>query len=36
MIQYSNVKRTPFAVPAGTPTDAKVNMVYVNVRYVLP
>jgi hypothetical protein len=36
MIQYSNVKRTPFSVPAGTPSDAKLNMLYVNVRYILP
>jgi hypothetical protein len=36
MLQYSNVQRTPFAVPAGTPSDAKMNMVYVNVRYILP
>jgi hypothetical protein len=36
MVQYSNLKRTPFSVPTGTPTDAKLNMVYVNVRYLLP
>jgi len=36
MLQYSNVKRTPFSVPAGTPTDAKTNMFYINVRYLLP
>jgi hypothetical protein len=36
MAQYSYVKRTPFSVPAGTPTNAKTNMVYVNVRYILP
>jgi hypothetical protein len=36
MVQYSNLKRTPFSVPAGAPSDAKLNMVYVNVRYVLP
>jgi hypothetical protein len=36
MIQYSHLKRTPFSVPAGTPSDAKLNMVYVNVRYLLP
>ena len=36
MVQYSNVQRTPFSVPAGTSSDAKLNMVYVNVRYVLP
>ena len=36
MVQYSNVQRTPFSVPAGTSSDARLNMVYVNVRYVLP
>jgi hypothetical protein len=36
MLQYSNLKRTPFSVPTGTPADAKLNMVYVNVRYILP
>jgi hypothetical protein len=36
MIQYSYVKRTPFSVAAGTPTDAHTNMLYVNVRYLLP
>jgi hypothetical protein len=36
MVQYSYVKRTPFSVPAGTPVTAKTNMVYVNVRYILP
>jgi hypothetical protein len=36
MVQYSNVKRTPFSVPAGTPSNATLNMVYVNVRYILP
>ena len=36
MVQYSNVKRTPFSVPAGTPGSATLNMVYVNVRYILP
>lgn len=36
MVQYSNVQRTPFSVPAGAPTDARTNMVYVNVRYLLP
>jgi hypothetical protein len=36
MLQYSYLKRTPFSVPAGTPTDATMNMVYVNVRYILP
>jgi hypothetical protein len=36
MIQYSHLQRTPFSVPVNTPTDAKMNMVYVNVRYLLP
>jgi hypothetical protein len=36
MVQYSRVERTPFSVPAGTPSSAKMNMVYVNVRYLLP
>ncbi|HEY2906738.1 MAG TPA: hypothetical protein VGJ29_12630 [Vicinamibacterales bacterium] len=36
MIQYSNVQRTPFSVPVNTPSSAKTNMVYVNVRYILP
>ena len=36
MLQYSNVQRTPFSVPAGTPSNTKMNMLYVNVRYVLP
>ena len=36
MIQYSNLQRTPFSVPTGTPANAKLNMVYINVRYLLP
>lgn len=36
MLQYSNLKRTPFSVPTGTPSDAKLNMFYLNVRYILP
>jgi hypothetical protein len=36
MVQYSNVQRTPFSVPAGTPSTAKTNMLYVDVRYLLP
>jgi len=34
--QYSHVQRTPFSVPAGTPADASVHMIYLNVRYFLP
>jgi hypothetical protein len=34
--QYSNVARTPFSVPSGTPSHATTNMVYVDVRYILP
>ena len=34
--QSSYVRRTPFSVPAGTPADASVNMIYLNVRYFLP
>jgi hypothetical protein len=36
MIQYSYVKRTPFSVAPNAPTFAKANMVFVNVRYILP
>ena len=36
ILQYSYVKRTPFSVAAGTPTFAKANMVFVDIRYVLP
>ena len=34
--QYSFLRRTPFSVPAGTPPDASVHMIYMNVRYFLP
>ena len=34
--QYSYVRRTPFSVPAGTPADASVNMIYLTMRYFLP
>jgi hypothetical protein len=34
--QYSYVKRTPWSVPAGTPSSARVHMVYVDIRYILP
>lgn len=36
MLQYSNVERTPFSAPVNTPSTAKLNMIYVNVRYLLP
>jgi hypothetical protein len=36
MGQYSHVRRTPFSVSAGTPADASVNMLYLNVRYLFP
>ncbi len=36
MVQYSHLRRTPFAVPAGLPADAAANLFYVNVRYALP
>ena len=36
MAQYSHLRRTPFSVPPGTPTEASVNMLYFNVRYFLP
>jgi hypothetical protein len=36
MVQYSHVRRTPFSVPEGSPQDAAVNMLYFNVRYLLP
>jgi hypothetical protein len=36
MAQYSHVRRAPFAVPAGTPARATANMLYFNIRYLLP
>src|SRR5262249_55882630 len=36
MLQFSRVERTPFSVPVGTPSSAKTNMLYLNVRYLLP
>jgi hypothetical protein len=36
IVQYSYVKRTPWSVPDGTPSNAHVHMLYVAVRYVLP
>jgi hypothetical protein len=36
MIQYSHVERTPFSLPPNTASEAKLNMLYVNVRYLLP
>jgi hypothetical protein len=36
MLQFSHLQRTPFSVPANTPSSAKLNMLYLNVRYILP
>lgn len=36
IFQFSHVQRTPFVVPAGTPSSARLNMFYVDVRYILP
>jgi hypothetical protein len=36
LAQYSHLRRTPFSVPAGTPADASLNMLYFNLRYFLP
>ncbi len=36
MVQLSHLQRAPFSVPAGTPSSAKLTMLYVNVRYTLP
>ncbi|HEX4346575.1 MAG TPA: hypothetical protein VHZ73_03340 [Vicinamibacterales bacterium] len=36
MLQFSHVQRTPFSVPINTPSSAKLNMFYLNVRYILP
>ncbi len=34
--QYSYLTRAPWFVPAGSPKDAHLSMVYLDVRYVLP
>jgi hypothetical protein len=36
MLQFSRLQRNPFSVPPGTPANARLNMFYVNVRYLLP
>lgn len=36
MTQYSYVWRNPWYLAAGSPKNAKTNMVYVNLRYTLP
>lgn len=36
MVQFSHLQRTPFSVPVNTPSSAKLNMLYINVRYLLP
>ena len=34
--QYAYVTRTPWSVPAGTPTSAHAHIVYIAARYVIP
>ena len=34
--QVSHVERTPWYVAAGTPSNANANMVFLDLRYVLP
>jgi hypothetical protein len=34
--QYSYVTRAPWYVPAGAPKNAHTNLIYIDVRYVLP
>ena len=36
MGQYSYVTRSPWAVPGGAPANARTNILYGNLRYVLP
>ncbi len=36
MTQYSYVTRSPWAVPAGSPRNAHMHMVFANLRYALP
>jgi hypothetical protein len=36
IVQYSYVKRTPWEVPAGTPSSTHAHMVFIAVRYILP
>jgi hypothetical protein len=36
MGQYSYVKREPWSVAAGAPSNASMNMVFLNLRYTLP
>ncbi|MFI5179968.1 MAG: hypothetical protein ACHQPI_01080 [Thermoanaerobaculia bacterium] len=36
MGQYSYLSRIPWYIPSGSPSDAHLNMVYLNVRYTLP
>ena len=36
IVQYSYVTRTPWSVPAGTPSSAHTHMLYTSFRYVLP
>jgi len=36
LAQYSNVSWTPFSVPSGTPSHTTTNMIFIDVRYILP
>ena len=36
IVQYSHVTRQPWSVPDGTPSEAKLHMVFVTARYTLP
>ncbi|HYX27257.1 MAG TPA: hypothetical protein VE863_01725 [Pyrinomonadaceae bacterium] len=36
MAQYSYLTRSPWSIAAGTPTKATTNMLFLNLRYVLP
>ena len=36
MGQYSYLQRNPWAVAAGQPKNARLNMVFLNLRYTLP
>jgi hypothetical protein len=36
MGQYSYLEREPWSVAVGAPSKAKINMVFLNLRYTLP